>query len=409
MATKITEYLIYITVFSLPVYLVRFSIFGIPTNALDVLMLGTIASGLIFLEPSSWKLQELGSRRKIMACFSLIFLGLLISTLVNKNYAVGFGIIKSWFVLPLLFSLIATTVVSEEKRKNIYYAYYFSALTAAIISLGYYISGAVTFDGRLQGFFNSPNYLAMYLAPGIIIGAYFWEKIYGEAKKVKIFYSLSFLSILISFYLTFSYAAWAAIILGLAITAIIKNKKINRKMAAGGLIIIFILFISQQDTEKFSNVQSSPRSSLASRVMIWQSATKILGDNIVFGIGPGNFQNKYLEYQKYFPPYLEWAVPHPHNLYLAFWLYGGMLSIAGFIALILFWFREVIKKEKNSLWAVSFAIILYFLLHGLVDTTYFKNDLAVIFWLNFFMPLQIYFIQLPVRAVDEEKQALVGI
>ena len=26
------------------------------------------------------------------------------------------------------------------------------------------------------------------------------------------------------------------------------------------------------------------------------------------------------EYQKHFPPYLEWAVPQPHNLYLAFWL-----------------------------------------------------------------------------------------
>lgn len=35
----------------------------------------------------------------------------------------------------------------------------------------------------------------------------------------------------------------------------------------------------------------------------------------------------------------------------------------------------------------SLGIMFYFLLHGLVDTTYFKNDLAVIFWLNFMMLL----------------------
>ncbi|MFA4817778.1 MAG: O-antigen ligase family protein [Parcubacteria group bacterium] len=386
---KITEFLIYATIFLLPAYLVKVSVFGVPTNALEILMLAVIASGFIFLEPSSWKLQELGSRRKIVLCLSLIFLGLLISILVNKNYAVGFGIIKSWFILPLLFSWIATAGIPEEKRKNIYYAYYFSALTVAIISLGYYIYGAVTFDGRLQGIFNSPNYLAMYLVPGLIISI--WYLVFSikkrDQKKKKTFAVIGLAVILVALYLTYSYAAWIALILSLVITIIIKNKKINKKITTGGLIIIFILFISQQNTEKLNNIQSSPHSSLASRVMIWNSAAKILGDNIAFGIGPGNFQQKYLEYQKYFPPYLEWAVPHPHNLYLAWWLYGGMLSFVGFIALIFFWLKEMLGKEKNSLWAISFAIMLYFLIHGLVDTTYFKNDLAVIFWLNFFIGL----------------------
>jgi len=29
------------------------------------------------------------------------------------------------------------------------------------------------------------------------------------------------------------------------------------------------------------------------------------------------------------------------------------------------------------------GVMLYVLVHGIFDTTYFKNDLAVVFWLNF--------------------------
>jgi len=104
--------------------------------------------------------------------------------------------------------------------------------------------------------------------------------------------------------------------------------------------------------------------------------------NPVFGIGPGNFQKTYLEYQKYFPPYLEWAVPQPHNLYLAFWLESGLSGLIGFIWLLVLFFRDNKKAREYNLETglLCLAIILYFLIHGLVDTTYWRNDMAVIFW-----------------------------
>ena len=122
--------------------------------------------------------------------------------------------------------------------------------------------------------------------------------------------------------------------------------------------------------------------------MIWRAAGKILEDHWILGIGPGNFQTEYLAYQKYFPPYLEWAVPHPQNVYLTFWLYGGILGMLGFLGTLYFYFAEIFGKIKSAsgnapLYLVSFGIMFYFLLHGLVDTTIFKNDLAVVFWLNF--------------------------
>jgi O-antigen ligase len=377
------ENFIYLTIFLLPSYLVKISIFGLPTNVLEIFIL--IAFIGLILKRNFRKSIKPGFRIGL----GLIFLGLILSVLINKNYAVGLGITKGWFVFPIILAYTAFQVIPQEKRKNIFLALYLSALTIATTSLWYYFSGQVTFDGRLQGIFNSPNYLAMYLAPGIIIGAYSFKSNFFSLVKLRMGHALSFIIILTSFYLTYSYAAWVAVIASILISEAVKNKKnISFKKTALVLSIIILILVSQWNNQKFKDIRTlSERSSLESRIIIWSAAGKILGDNIIFGIGPGTFQDKYLEYQKYLPPYLEWAVPHPHNLYLAFWLYGGILSLIGFIALIIFWLKEILIKEKNSLWAISFAIMLYFLLHGLIDTTYFKNDLASVFWLNFFVLL----------------------
>ena len=86
--------------------------------------------------------------------------------------------------------------------------------------------------------------------------------------------------------------------------------------------------------------------------MIWKSAGLMIKNNPLFGIGPGNFQEKYMEYQKYFPPYLEWAVPQPHNIFLAFWLESGLIGLAGFILLLLYFFAIIKERlmHNRDLW-----------------------------------------------------------
>ncbi|HEX7586138.1 MAG TPA: O-antigen ligase family protein, partial [Patescibacteria group bacterium] len=151
-----------------------------------------------------------------------------------------------------------------------------------------------------------------------------------------------------------------------------------------GIVLVGLVFSAQWGSGKLRAIYAvSERSSIASRLMIWKTAGKLAHDNPVWGIGPGNFQNKYLEYQKFFPPYLEWAVSHPHNIFLAFFLYSGLAGTTGFVMLVFFWFRDILKKEDSALKTIFLGVMIYALLHGLVDTTYFKNDLAVIFWLSF--------------------------
>ena len=124
----------------------------------------------------------------------------------------------------------------------------------------------------------------------------------------------------------------------------------------------------------------SERSSIASRIQIWRSAFAIGRENPVFGIGSGAFQEEYLVYQKNYPPYLEWAVPQPHNIYLAFWLQTGFLGLAGFLLLLVWFFRKSLNDRMLDVGFWIFLVMLYTLLHGSVDTLYWKNDLSVIFW-----------------------------
>lgn len=399
------ESLTYLTVAALPVYLFRFSFWGVPTNLLEVLIALVFVGWLFKIK---FQLADIWlPEKKILLAVGFIFSGLLISTLVNPNPLAGLGIIKSWFVFPWLFVLAVYNLIPKSKRVNVFKALGTSSLAVALVSLGYWLTGRVTYDGRLEAFFNSPNYLAMYLAPGAIIGVLalaqfpisnfqFPNKAQvsifnfkNNPSKIRLFFlGLSLAIISLSIYLTYSYAAWLALI-GALLLVLIFWKNISWKKLGIAASLILALVVSQLKNPKFIGlINLNPRSSLASRFMIWRSAGRMLEKHWLFGIGPANFQAKYLIYQKYFPPYLEWAVPHPQNVYLAIWLYSGLLGFLGFLALLYFYFQNIFRKINSAaglapLELVSLAIILYFLLHGLVDTTILKNDLAVVFWLGF--------------------------
>jgi len=377
------ENTIYFLIVSLPLYLLKINFFGIPTNLWEILTVVTIFWWIIKKKGRlaiDWKRRDI---KYLSIGVGMIFAGLFISTVLNKNYLAGFGIIKSWFLVPCAFSFMAVSALGQNKLKNIFGALYISAFLVALISLIYYMLGETTYDGRLQAFFNSPNYLAMYLSPAVIIAIY----LLGESRKQKtrlrsIYISLAIISLALFF--TYSYAAWVSVIVSLIFFTVISKKPGRRYLIAILLGIILVLFF-QKNSEKFISLLSlDERSSLASRVMIWRSAEKLIEDNWLFGIGPGNFQADYLQYQKYYPPYLEWSVPHPHSLYLAFWLYSGILGLTGLLILIYLAVARLWKNKRREIVSLaSLSIVIYFLIHGVFDTTYFKNDLAVVFWLAY--------------------------
>ena len=414
-----------IVILALPFYLIRLEILSIPTTVLELMIYVVFLVWIIkkirsqkFIksnegDTTSCRLQpknppnplyERGdeflplfkgglrgiflnrSRNKFGMTFPifLILLGCTISIIVSPDKQAGLGILKGWFIDPLLLFLIISDVIKTKKELTKILSFLAaSGIIVAVVGLFYYFFNELTYDGRLKAFFLSPNHLAMYLAPAGIIAL----GLFLNFKKH--LYLLSFIICSIVIFLTYSYGAWMGFSAGILFLIFFFRKKIAwRKKFL--LLIIICLFLStffffQHNTEKFQNLANFSRSSFESRIMIWKSSAAILKDHLFWGIGPGNFQNFYLDYQKKFPPYLEWAVPQPHNLFLAFYLQCGLLGLIGFLWLIFLFFKISIRYLPITgcrlQVAMLTAVMIYILIHGLIDTTYWKNDLAIIFWI----------------------------
>ena len=126
------------------------------------------------------------------------------------------------------------------------------------------------------------------------------------------------------------------------------------------------------------------RNSLASRVMIWNASVRMIWEHPFFGVGLRNFEREYLALQSEFPPYLEWAVPHPHDIFLATWLQTGIIGLTGFIfilgsALRSLWVyvRHETSAQTFNETALLLSFLVAFFVHGLVDTPFFRNDLDI--------------------------------
>ncbi len=378
---------------SAPFYLVKVSFFGIPTNAFELFGVFLLALFLA-LQRKTFFEETKNLPRVLLVSIFAILLGVIASTLANDNWKSGFGILKGWFILPILFSFAIYAVIkSEESIEKLFASICYSIAIVSLIALVYKMQKITTYDGRLSAFYLSPNHLAMYLSCGIFFPFYFFVKGILQKNILKTTLSTTILLLVIlSLFFTFSYGAWIAVSLALAFTVIIFSKR-KFLFSLFLVLIVAFAFLLQFDSEKFEALRNfSERSSLASRMMIWKTSLLMLKQSPILGIGPGNFQNTYLSLQKFFPPYLEWAVPQPHNIFLAFWLQSGIIGFAGFFLIVFHAIKNLLKIKGMdfSLHIPLVGFFFYTLLHGLVDTPFWKNDLAFLFWLNLFLAAAIW-------------------
>lgn len=321
----------------------------------------------------------------------LFLIGATSSFFMNEQTMTGLGMLKSFFFLPvLLASVLIIARVQRNALEQILWMWLAGLATVAWTSLIIASKGWLMYDGRLMGFYESPNYLAMLVAPGLLLSLYFFLTI----RNTSIRWGLGFFSIILLLTLVLTQSYGAVVSLGFSISLFlyfIKNVIVFslKKIAPFFCVCLFVSGVFLWSSEKFQTLfHNTERSSLISRQMIWHAAWKIGLDNPIIGIGVGNFQNEYLAYQKYFPSYLEWAVPQPHNLYIAFWLQAGIVGLGGFLIIIcnllwrwhLSWKQKNLSQKEKFLGVLGLSLLVYYLIYGLIDTPYFKNDLSFALW-----------------------------
>ncbi len=391
---KIIDWFVVFIFFSIISYLLRFKIIHLPTNVLDLLVVIVILFwffSLLVNKRLFFDLKGILKETKIIVfSFALIFFGLILSTVFsNFNNLVALGIIKSWFLIPFVFGFLILSRLRENNflLSHILEAYFLGAVILSLAGLFFVLGGRLTYDGRLRLFFDSPNQFSMYLVPALLIGIFYFLKKWPKKEKLNNLWLIGVVVIALNLFFTYSFGAWLAF--GLSMVSLLyrlDKKKLVFFFALIFLVVCALTFIFK-GAKLGSILHYNERSSLASRIMIWKSSILMIKEHPIAGIGPGNFQKTYLGYQKYFPPYLEWAVPQPHNLFFAVYLQSGIAGVVGFGLLLWDFFKKNKKDpliDKINCSALIFSIMLSIIIHGLVDTTYWRNDLSLIFWMLIF-------------------------
>jgi putative inorganic carbon (hco3(-)) transporter len=125
------------------------------------------------------------------------------------------------------------------------------------------------------------------------------------------------------------------------------------------------------------------------RLQLWQSLVAMIRDHPFLGVGLDNFL--YLYQQRYILPtaLAEANLSHPHNLILHFWLQLGLLGLAAALWLVGQAFvlaHRVYTHSADPLTRVlalgAAGSLVDFVVHGMIDNSYFLPDLAIIFWLT---------------------------
>ena len=392
-----SRYLVLLAIFLIPAYIFRFLFFGIPTNVFEITVGITL---IVFLIE---RLLISSNKRFISGYWPyymlLLFSG--ISIFFTPDSSTGLGIFKGWFLVPAILYFLIINLYKKENIRRVIIPLFANliivSLWATLQKLGvistlfYQVNDPGFYDylARFRSFgpFESPNYLAMYVVPvGILsltVVDFFQKRI--DRTLVCIMFLLPLYAIYTSKslggLLAFGFGILVFFAFGMAKTYRAKMVNSGKKLT---LWIVALIITAASLALIFSSIDNDTYSNNI-RMDIYRYAVDLIKSNPVFGIGMGQFQSAVAEISSSNTGFVTYGLSyalHPHNLYLAFWLNIGVLGLLSFIyALSSFFWSLGRRGGEIFLMSGAFAAMVAIMIHGLVDTTYFKNDLSAIFWL----------------------------
>ncbi len=411
LAYKKPIYAVGLTIILLPTYLFRSKIWFLPFTYLELCIWTVFLVTFIkSLATKSYKLTANSYQLKwpILG----ILLASTISVFVSPNLTAAAGIWKAYFVEPILFYLILVNVLKTPKDKEvILWSLGISTLVISFLAIYQKFTGfAIAEPGwtgeahrRVTSIFTSPNAIGLYLGPIVIIylgwlvdtfqkvqlaNRTFWAKII-----IKI---LILILAILAVIFTVSQGTWLGLLGGLGFFAFFfkpNDKKFawNKKLIIIACVILIISSLALPILkEKIWPIITFQDSSGQNRLVLWQMSSDYLlssPKNFVFGAGLAGFAEIQNRLRK--PLEME-ALLYPHNLFLNFWLEIGLFGLIGFICVLMKFFKNGFVIPRRFDWPIEPSGIITLgilsamsclIIHGLIDVPYFKNDLAVLFWI----------------------------
>ncbi|PKM87753.1 hypothetical protein CVU83_02595 [Candidatus Falkowbacteria bacterium HGW-Falkowbacteria-2] len=419
------DWALFIVLAALPTYLLRFNIGPIPVTLLELMILITFAVWAIKdkpwkrLQKSAWKVrrQKYPYHLEIIGVLIAAWAGLAIAGFDNS----ALGIFKAYFLEPLMLYIVIINRGQSGIKKFIW-PLAISAAVASIYALFQQITGLYIFNDfwallsqrRVTSFFPYPNAVGLFLAPiifllgGLLCSFPHRTTLLKAGQKVFLFLTIA--SSILAIYFAHSEGALVGIAGGIFIVALLAHKNTRKAAIASAMLAVIILSISAPAWNYVENKATLMDLSGQIRRQQWKETFQMLEDGrLVSGAGLDKYQEAVApfhqegifvknddpdwyrkvvwndEYKKQVWQPVE-IYKYPHNIFLNFWteitLFGAFL----FTWLIARFFYDAIKllkkleREKRMLVLGLIGAMSALVIHGLVDVPYFKNDLAIIFW-----------------------------
>lgn len=362
---------------ALPLYLVRFKIGPIPTTLLEVYLLVWFSLTVYRLQLTAFKKgwKEMGEWKWPVA---LWFAATLAAVFWSPSIVTGLGLWRAYVLEPVLVFVLLFGLRDIVDRKRIE-----QSMRIVITIVGFWaIYQFITVQGipspwnvsiadgrRATGPFPYPNALALFVVP---FGAYLFSR-WIEAKRewwLLVSWAMAGLSALLA------KSDGGLIALAAASWFVLVVRRETRRIAIG-LALLGVLAVALVAPLRNTFIEEATFSGWSGRVRtwMWTETWNMLKDRPVLGAGFGGYPTVFKPYHE--KTFIE-IFQYPHTIVFNVWSEAGLVGLFAFGWIVVTWVRRRVS------W-IAIAPLIAILIHGLVDVPYFKNDLAIAFWLLVFM------------------------
>lgn len=429
LAWRRLELALFFLICFLPTYQIRAHFGFMPTNVLEIMIIVLFVSWLTkaaMNQELPW-LNVLSNAKKTKGKYfiaypfakeiSLILVISFLAVVTSGFSSASLGILKAYFLEPIMFFIVFINIFKLPKnRLYIFWSLALSALMVSAVAIyqkatGQLLPLAWVNSGRVTSVFTYPNALGLYLGPIILlILGYAWS-LKNMSWQRYIFIFISALAI-ISIGLAKSEGALFGLAAAFVIMGILYNNK-TRLYTLGCLLIIFLALLGNSSW-RANFITKAGLMDLDGQIrrQQWTETWQMLQHGyFITGAGLANYQkavqpfhqsgiyvrNNDPEFDKWVRISLEYQQKvwqpleiylYPHNIFLNFWSELGLAGMLLFIWLIgrfIFMNMKILFGskiyEQKIFSVVLIATVVLIIVHGLVDVPYFKNDLAVMFWI----------------------------
>jgi putative inorganic carbon (hco3(-)) transporter len=368
----------------MPLYVLRWHVGPLPTTLLENLILLTI----VLYGISLWRHREQLPRRTPYDIPILVFLlAGVIGIFVAPDHRGALGLFRAFLLEPIAIFYVGTAVIrSVAEIKPILIAGAVSASVFSLVVVATFVSvlvgGHLNTSSAPGALDINPNAVALYLEPIAAVALGFF--LFADSRRSRWVAAAVLVFVLPAMVCTLSRGALLAGAV-LALVAVLSVRDLRLKLGllgaalVGGLALSQIPFIAARLAHQFDPHHAT----LVLRLAIWSVTLRMLRDHPLFGAGIGGYQTVMAHYRtRNLHP-----EPYAHNILLTTWSEVGLIGAVAFAVIFfgLLWrgWRSVPSASgfyRPLLWGISAAWVV-FLIHGLVDSPYWKNDLSLEFWI----------------------------